>query len=123
MKKKLILLIAFFTLILYLLPALSFDYAAINSANYPQMYLYKKADWYPSSVYQDRGIEYIEGQYIYYGWCYKIEMTVYKSTQTQKVYNFFTGRGTAVTYHAFGKTITRNFFNGVPISFSLNKHE
>ena len=79
------------------------------------MYLYRNTEWYPSLIYRDNGIEYIKGQYIYYGWCYKIEMTIYKNSKTHQVYNYFSGHGTAVNYHIFGKTITRNFYNGVSI--------
>ncbi|GAA6446678.1 hypothetical protein K170097C1_50690 [Hungatella effluvii] len=71
MKRKIKLLIVLFTLILYLMPALYFDFIAFNNAEYPQMYLYKNIEWYPSLTYRDKGAEYIEGQYTYYGWCYK----------------------------------------------------
>ena len=116
MKRKIKLLIVFFTLI-YLMPALYFDFIAFNNAEYPQMYLYKNIEWYPSLTYRDKGAEYIEGQYTYYGWCYKIEMKVFKNSQTQQVYNYFSGHGTAVNFLIFGKTITRNFYNGVSIRY------
>lgn len=101
MKTKKMILILSIVLILYLLIALTFEYMAFNHAEYPRMYLYKQAEWYPSLVHYDGGEEYIEGQYSYYGWCYTIEMTVYKNTHTQQVYNFFSERGTAVSYFIF----------------------
>ncbi len=44
MKRKIKLLIVLFTLILYLMPALYFDFIAFNNAEYPQMYLYKNIE-------------------------------------------------------------------------------
>ena len=32
-------------------------------------------------------------------------------------YNYFSGHGTAVNFLIFGKTITRNFYNGVSIRY------
>lgn len=46
-----------------------------------------------------------------------IEMKVFKNSQTQQVYNYFSGHGTAVNFLIFGKTITRNFYNGVSIRY------
>ena len=61
--------------------------------------------------------EYVHCPYTYYGWCYKIEMKVFKNSQTQQVYNYFSGHGTAVNLLIFGKIITRNFYNGVSIRY------
>ena len=46
-----------------------------------------------------------------------IEMKVFKNSQTQQVYNYFSGHGTAVNLLIFGKIITRNFYNGVSIRY------
>ena len=117
-KRKKFFLILSVVLILYFLIALICDYRAFNHGDYPQMYLYKQAEWYPALVHRAGGEEYIEGQYSYHGWCYTIEMKVYKNMQTKQVYNFFSGCGTAVSYRIFGKTLTRHFYNGVSIPLS-----
>lgn len=48
------------------------------------MYLYKQAEWYPALVHRAGGEEYIEGQYSYHGWCYTIEMKVYKTCRPNR---------------------------------------
>ena len=73
MKRKKFFLILSVVLILYFLIALICDYRAFNHGDYPQMYLYKQAEWYPALVHRAGGEEYIEGQYSYHGWCYTIE--------------------------------------------------
>ena len=48
---------------------------------------------------------------------YIIQGVWLKNSQTQQVYNYFSGHGTAVNFLIFGKTITRNFYNGVSIRY------
>ena len=50
MKRKKFFLILSVVLILYFLIALICDYRAFNHGDYPQMYLYKQAEWYPALV-------------------------------------------------------------------------
>lgn len=76
-------------------------------------------EWYLSLIYRDKGVEYIAGQYTYYGWCYKIEMAVFKNIETEQVYNYFPGHGTAVKFLIFGKTITRNFLMEFPFDIMI----